>query len=346
MTTFTLKIIEIRKETEDTYTFCFKQPALKKIAYQSGHYITLILTINNRKYRRPYSFSSAPGIDATLDITVKRITKGVVSNHLIDMVKVGDALEVLPPMGAFAYTKEMSHEGGLFLWGAGSGITPLMSILKTALMAQKKVTLVYGNRTRTQTIFYDQLQTLKEQNPERFELFYFFTKETKIENGSEFFEGRIDAERSAKLLSSCDNLGTSLHYICGPTELKNTVKNVLSRNAVPLERIFTEEFEHKVDENQLKDVRTAVVHLKKDGQSTVLEVVKGKSILEAGLDQQLELSYSCQTGTCGLCRATLVSGNIQLIGMDKAPEGIALEPNERLLCCSYPTTDTVEIELN
>jgi ring-1,2-phenylacetyl-CoA epoxidase subunit PaaE len=343
LNTYTLKIIEIRKETEDTSTISFKQPALKKITYLPGQYITLILQINNRKYRRPYSFSSAPETDATLDITVKRMSHGIVSNHLLDIVKVGDAIEVMGPMGEFIYNKERMHDGALFMWGAGSGITPLMSILKTALHSQKKVTLIYGNRNLRQTIFYDELLKIKEQYSDRFSLFNFFTKEKQFENKVAFFQGRIDAERITQILALYKDKSDSLHYICGPVELKKVVKAVLLQNDIKPENIFTENFEHKVDENQLKEVRTTFVNLKKDGQRVKLEVIKGKSILEAGLDQQMDLAYSCQTGTCFLCKATKLSGNIKMVGNETAPE--KLGEDECLLCCSYPLSDDVEVEI-
>jgi ring-1,2-phenylacetyl-CoA epoxidase subunit PaaE len=211
------------------------------------------------------------------------------------------------------------------------------------LYANRKVTLVYGNRNSKQTIFNDQLLILKKQYPENFSLFNFFTKEKQSENSSVFFQGRIDAERIVQILAGCSDKQDSFHYICGPVELKNTVKSTLQQNHISSERIFTEDFEHIVDENQLKEIRTTFVNLKKDNQSIRLEVIKGKSILEAGLDQQIDLAYSCQTGTCALCKATLLSGKVKTIGVEKLPE--ALNENECLLCCSYPLTDDVEVEI-
>ena len=103
MGNYTLRIAEVKRETEDTVTLCFKQPGLKKIKYIAGQYLTLIFRINGRRYIRPYSFSSCPGVDSYLEVTVKRVQNGLVSNHINDMVNVGDSIEVMPPMGDFIF---------------------------------------------------------------------------------------------------------------------------------------------------------------------------------------------------------------------------------------------------
>jgi ring-1,2-phenylacetyl-CoA epoxidase subunit PaaE len=156
MANYTLKVLSIKKETNDTVTVYFKQPALKKIKYRPGQYLTLVLRINGRRYLRPYSFSSAPGIDETLSITVKRMLGGIVSNHILDQLKPGDLIEVLEPMGDFLLPEnEDLFAGHLVFWGCGSGITPLFSMIKYALFHFDKVeiTLIYGNRCKETTIF-------------------------------------------------------------------------------------------------------------------------------------------------------------------------------------------------
>ncbi|MEP6610645.1 MAG: FAD-binding oxidoreductase, partial [Mucilaginibacter sp.] len=146
---YTLKVVKIIQESNDAATLCFKQPGLKKVKYLPGQYLTLIVRINGRKYIRPYSFSSAPGIDELLEVTIKRVIGGVVSNHLVDVIKEGDVLEVLQPLGDFVLNPDADlSDKHIVLWGAGSGITPLMSIAKYALHNNiaAHVSLVYGNR--------------------------------------------------------------------------------------------------------------------------------------------------------------------------------------------------------
>ena len=174
MTTYTLKVVDIRKETKDTITICFKQPALRKIKYKAGQYLTLIFRINGRRYIRPYSFSSAPVVDATLDVTVKRIPKGIVSNHIHDVIGIGDSVEVMSPMGDFIYDRDNQNDL-VFLWGAGSGITPLISIIKDIIETRPYacVNLIYGNKDNDTAIFSDLINTLLNKSAVRFKVCQF-----------------------------------------------------------------------------------------------------------------------------------------------------------------------------
>jgi len=339
MIKYSLKIASIIKETEDAITICFKQPALKKIKYVPGQYITVIVTINNRKYQRPYSISSTPGVDSTLNITVKRVLHGIVSNHIIDMFKDGDIIEVIEPMGDFAYTHDGNNE--IYLWGAGSGITPLISILKFILSAtNNKITLSYSNPSKQKTIFYSQLIQLKELYQDRFSLNFFCTREVDKNTLS----GRITHQHVTHFVSTSTDISKTLHYICGPTGLKQTVKTTLADLGLPLTSMFSEDFEHIVNEAELKDIQTQAVQIIKNEEQFEVEVVKGKSILESALDMQIDLSYSCQTGACTLCKAQLLSGSVKIIGADIC--GKELGDNEYLLCCSYPLTDNVKFAID
>ncbi|MDB4926313.1 iron-sulfur cluster-binding domain-containing protein [Mucilaginibacter sp.] len=341
MITYTLKIVEILRETEDACTICFKQPALRKIQYVSGQYITLIITINNRKYKRPYSLSSSPGIDSTLNITVKRLLHGIVSNHLMDVIKEGDLLEVMEPIGDFVYKTDIHYNNELFLWGAGSGITPLMSILKTALHANvQRIILSYCNKSLEKTIFYGQLVQFKKQYVNQFSLRLFCTEEEKLDAKY----GRINADDVAKVFEDIKDKKKTIHYICGPIGLKETVKNELLNQGLTRDQIFSEDFEHIINENELKEIQSRFIEIIKGNDRFKIEVVRGKSILEAGLDRQIDLPYSCQTGSCTLCKAKLISGEVKKISTEASEH--KLEDNERLLCCSYPLTDNIIFEID
>lgn len=119
MKNYTLKVHDIKKETKDTITICFKQPGLKKIKYHAGQYLTLSTRINGRKYTRPYSFSSAPSVDSFLETTIKRVPNGIFSNHIHDTLQVGDIVEVMEPMGDFVYTHD-EFFNSIYFWGVGS----------------------------------------------------------------------------------------------------------------------------------------------------------------------------------------------------------------------------------
>ena len=345
MLIYTLRVERLQKETADTLTIFFKQPALKKVRYKAGQYLTLIFRINGRRYIRPYSFSSAPGIDSTLNVTIKRVQGGVVSNHILDKLNVGDIIEVLEPMGDFILDKisDKVKNKHIILWGSGSGITPLMSIAKFALNSTyyEHVTLVYGNRSFETTIFSEQIEELQQLNKERFSIWRFYTKAIIKEDNPYIIQGRIEPNKVLKVMQSEVNIKNTIHYICGSVGLKDSVKGELSKLKVPHENIFTEDFEVTRDPKAFEKISTQNVLLKIEGDTKSFEVTKGKSILEAGLDAMIDLSYSCQTGNCLLCKAVLINGKIQTIGIENLPEG--LNSNECLLCCSFPLTDNVEV---
>jgi ring-1,2-phenylacetyl-CoA epoxidase subunit PaaE len=346
MQVFTLKAINLRFETKDALTISFKQPALKKIKYLAGQYLTLIFRINGRRYIRPYSFSSAPGIDAHLEVTIKRVPGGVVSNHIIDQLKIDDLVEVMEPMGDFVLSENnLSSKTHLVLWGAGSGITPLISIAKYALYKNlvNHVTLVFGNRSEEDVIFSSKITELKEHY-NQFSAIHFLTHAVISNNNPNVIQGRINPENVLDVMQNEGSIYDTIHYICGPTGLKESVKSTLLKLNIEPKRIYSEDFEVVRDPAEFENIITRVVTIKKDGLRLPVEVVKGKSILEAGLDAIIDMSYSCQTGNCLICKGRLIEGQIKTIGIEKLPE--SLQQNECLLCSSFPLTDNIEIEID
>lgn len=344
MVTYTLKVSSIRRETEDTITLCFKQPALRKVKYKAGQYLSLIFRINGRRYIRPYSFSSAPHIDPTLDITVKRVQNGIVSNHIHDVVCVGDSIEVLSPMGDFTYENKDSSQDQVFLWGVGSGITPLISLTKQILAEYPhvNVNLVYGNRNHESTIFLSLINELAASYADRFKVWHFHTQFYAVQEYPFLLEGRITKERILSIIQGV-KAEQSLHYICGPLSLKESIKNVLFSLNVSENNILSEDFEIIKDPKDFVDIQTQVVHLNFSGKSYDLEVVKGKTVLESALDAGIELPYSCQTGNCNTCVAKLKSGKLRMIGLNKIREDLLAD--EFLLCCSHPLTSDIGLEV-
>lgn len=346
MNFYTLKVVNIIKETNDTVTLCFKQPGLKRIKYQAGQYLTLIFRINGRRYIRPYSFSSSPECDPLLEVTIKRVAGGVISNHINDVVKIGDSIEVMQPMGDFTFTEHPDFKtDNIYLWGAGSGITPLISIAKYTLFfkPEKNVTLVYGNRSNESVIFKDQILHLQKQFKERFTIWHFHTQLVINPNNPYLVQGRI-APHKVLSIQNQEHLKNSQHFICGPSGLKESVKEALQKLDTPSDRIKTEEFELIRDPRDFENIHTQNIEINFNNKLISLEVIKGKSILEAGLDSMVELPYSCQTGSCITCKGKLISGELKMIGVTKIPEG--LEDQEYLLCCSHPTSENVKIIIN
>lgn len=343
MIVYTLKVTEIKKETEDTITLCFKQPGLRKIKYVAGQYLTLIFKINGRRYARPYSFSSTPGIDTLIEVTIKRVQNGIVSNHIHDMVQVGDAIEVMEPMGDFIFVDKKGLTT-VYLWGVGSGITPLISIIKKILAENQaiNVNLVYGNRNHDTVIFFSLIEDLLAKYAERFKVWYFYTKLSLSVTNPYIIEGRINkAYALSSILNEADVLNSN-HYICGPAGLKESVKDALDTLNVSADNIFSEDFELIKDIKDFDDLHTQKVKVKLYDEQYDLEVVKGKSILEAALDAGLDIPYSCQTGNCSTCKAAVLSGEVKMIGLTKQREDLKID--ECLLCCSHPLSANVYVE--
>lgn len=345
MNTYTLKVIEIRKETEDAVTLCFKQPGLKKIKYLAGQYLTLIFRINGRRYLRPYSFSSAPGVDSFLEITIKRVPNGIVSNYINDVIEIGDTIEVLQPIGDFVFPIERKTKH-VFLWGVGSGVTPLFSLLKFILneasLNETQVHLIYGNHNIESSIFWDALHILQQEHSDRLQITHFHTRSGKNENTALSVFGRIQPEQVLKNYE-LNQVNESLHYICGPLDLKNNIKNILSDYNLPSENLFIEDFELVKDPKDFEAILTHQVKINFQGNNSCIEVLKGKSILEAALDAGIELPYSCQTGNCSTCKGKLKTGGLRMIGLVKERED--LENDDYLLCCSHPLTEDVYIQI-
>lgn len=344
MKTFTLKVQDIIKETDDASTISFKQPALKKLGYRPGQYLTLLVNINGRRYFRPYSLSSCPGIDPDLRVTVKRVPGGIVSNHLIDRLAAGDMLEVVEAMGDFVLGEELkaAHKD-IVLWGAGSGITPLMALLKDVLhhSPEHHVTLVYGNRRGETSIFLPEIAKLKNDFASRFTVWHFYTQ-LYIDSSDAFHvKGRIDPRKILDILIRDGHFDQSIHFICGPLGLKETVREELTALGIEPGLIFSEDFEMVRNAEDMKDVITREVQLVAAGETHSVEVIKGKSILEAALDKGIDLAYSCQTGSCKLCKGRIVAGDVKIVGPELTATG--LEEGECLLCCAFPLSDTVSI---
>lgn len=344
MKTYTLNIINIKRETENTVTLCFKQPGLKKIKYLSGQYLTLIFRINGRRYLRPYSFSSAPTVDAFLEVTIKRAPNGIVSNYINDSVAIGDSIEVLQPMGNFIYPTGNCFKT-IFLWGVGSGMTPLFSLLKFILnensLNVSNVHLIYGNHNIKSTIFWKALYILQKENSDKFRITHYHTRSKVNEEPNVIIKGRIQPEFVLTDYNP-EQIKASLHYICGPIDLKTNIKNTLSNYNVNDSQILIEDFELIKDPKDFIDVETQKVTLDFENKVVDIEVLKGKSILEAALDVNIELPYLCQTGNCNTCKGKLISGKSKMIGIQKRDD---LLEDEFLLCCTYPITANVYIKI-
>jgi ring-1,2-phenylacetyl-CoA epoxidase subunit PaaE len=246
-------------------------------------------------------------------------------------------------MGDFIYDAK-DFEFTIYMWGVGSGITPLYSLIKEIIKTRPctKIVLVYGNKYKETTIFSNQLIELQETYKSNFKLYNFFSQE-KVLDEKEGFVGRISSCFVLDLVSQNTKCKETLHYICGPSGLKETVKNALIELSIPLSSIFLEDFELVIDPKELECVEDCRVEVDFQGVLSEIFVPKGKTILDIALDNNIEIPYSCQTGNCNTCKAELKYGQLKMIGLNEERKNLA--QNEFLLCCSYPLTNLVSLKL-
>lgn len=347
---FYLTLKSITDETADTKTFEFWHPIHQAIAYQAGQFLTLIPNIEGKKHRRSYSFSSSPKTDSGLAVTVKRLPGGLVSNYLCDNLKVGDALEVLEPMGKFTLVPLAERQAHYVLVAAGSGITPLFSILKTILKAEpeSKVDLIYGSRHEDQIIFKAALDALEQQYPQRFRCLHVISQAKENWPG---FKGRIHQASMVYYLKQelQVNIAQAQYYVCGPEGMLEQVRSALAMFDVPAEHIHYELFYSSPDERpepaQEEGPKDEVVRLIYEGKEHSVTVKPSQTILEAALEADIDLPYSCQAGMCTACLGTCTQGQV------KMDEEDGLTPNEIakglvLTCVAHPLTSDVVIQID
>ncbi len=316
--TKTLKVLKVNKVTEDAISIHFKQPFLKKIHYAPGQFLTLLVNMDGRVERRCYSLNSAPGVDDYVSVTVKRIKDGKVSNYLYDNIRQGDKLKVLLPMGEFTITPNKNKKRHIILFGAGSGITPLISILKSILIREPKstVSLIYGNRDVESIIFNEELRDYQTTHQRRMNLLHI------LENPGDFescYKGRVERSQIKGLLDQLPTFDAkdTEYYICGPSGMMVEAEEGLKSVGVDPAHIHIEKFnapppsagEVKAPGPMLENREVKII-LK--GKPHQVSVKAGTTILDAALDKKLKLPYVCMDGICSSCKATKKSGEVYM----------------------------------
>ncbi len=346
---YTLKIKDVVRETSDTITIHFRQPLFTTIKYEAGQFLTLIVPINGKTYRRAYSLSSAPNVDSTLAVTIKRVPNGIVSNYLNDHIKVGDRLDIMEPMGHFKLSIDPKAARHIVLLGAGSGVTPLMSIAKSVLAYEPKsvVSLIYGNRNESGIIFAKTLEEMQKKYGERFNLVHTLTQPEGKWNS---YTGRIDKNLTINVLNLLPkDLYTSQYFMCGPEGMMDAVVEGLTFLKVSPEQIYRETFNPPSAEEKTTDTNNNLqidreVTIVLDGDTHKITVAPDKFVLDAALDAGLDMPYSCQSGLCTACRGKCVTGEVKMIEDEGLTEN-EIKQGYVLTCVSKPLTDNVKIEI-
>ena len=332
---FKLKIKDIVYETEDAISIYFKQPFFGKIKYKCGQFLTVVFTIDGREFRRAYSINSAHGVDDDISITIKKVNGGVISNFIFTHLKKGDTVTITPPMGNFTLETEKKSSRNIVLFGAGSGITPLMSILKSTLYFEPEsiVTLIYSNKTESSIIFKYQLDIFKERFANRI-----FIKHLISENDERLDKDQLGDYLQINPFYKPEN---ALFYICGPEVYMNSIKEGLEALNIDESKILNESFTAK----KLEADGSYDVVFKTKGKEELVNVPAGKSLLDVGLDAGYRMRFSCFNGQCGTCKSRCVTGSVKM-----AVDNI-LTPEEKNLgyvlpCVGFPASEGVVLELD
>ena len=339
----TLKIKEVVRETADAVTIKFKQPLFKKIKYQPGQFITVILPINGEKVRRSYSMSSTPNLDSHVAVTVKRVEGGLVSNYLNDKVKKGDSIEIMKPMGNFTLSKA-SGARDVVLFGGGSGITPLMSIARQLLFfeAESKVSLVYANRDEDSIIFKAQLEELQQKFGDRLQVVHILENPKQMWDG---YKGRPDIATFSNILNLLSTSERTEYFICGPQGMMDVVKETLQKAKIKDSQINIESFVSTAGPADTSEFTARTVTVRINGNEHQFNVPAEKTILDAGLDEGIDLPFSCQSGLCTACMGKCVSGEVKMTSND-ALSNDEINEGYRLLCVGHPESDDVVVEID
>lgn len=349
-----LTIASVAQETRDAVTLTFDVPPSLGDAFRfvQGQHLTLRADIGGEHVRRSYSICSAVQ-DQTLRIAVKKTPGGVFSTWANEHLKQGATIEVMPPMGHFNVTLEPANRRHYLGIAAGSGITPLLSIVKTTLLTEpdSRFTLFYGNRSSSAVIFREELADLKDQFMSRFNLVYVMSREPQ---DIEILNGRIDRKKADALLEHWVDMNeVDMAFVCGPDGMMQAVAESLQAHGLAKSQIKVELFaasipkhERKVSEAPPPGQSECAVTVIIDGARREYTLEKTKeNILDAALRQGIELPYSCKGGVCSTCRAKLIEGEVDM-DVNFALEDYEVARGFVLCCQSYPVTDRVVVDFD
>jgi len=346
----TLKVKDIRRETADAVSIAFEVPPQQQPEYQfkQGQYVTLKLNIKGEEVRRSYSLCTSPFAEKELRVAIKEVQGGKVSTYINRELKVGDNMEVMTPMGNFHTVLMGGKSKNYVLFAGGSGITPMMSILKSVLYVEKqsKVTLIYANKNEESTIFKSELESIAASNPNLNVVYVFEKPQIQI---SELQTGIVTIERAKELLQKFDCLKADEYFICGPGPMMENVKTTLEGLNIPKEKIHIEYFTAVVDAvNKAVSLEGANVNAKikviQYGIETDFELETGSiSILEAAIEAGVDAPFSCKGAVCCTCRAKVLEGKVKMTA-NFALTDAEVEEGFILTCQAHPLTDTVVVD--
>ena len=349
-----LNVKEIKKETSDTVSISFHVPSELKNVYEfsPGQYLTLKLEVNNEECRRSYSICSSSDEDIT--VAVKKVENGIVSTYLNEILKVNDKIDVMTPEGNFTLQPEQTNKRKFVGFAAGSGITPIMSMIKQLKMdeVESSFTLFYSNKTDNDVIFKD---TLEELAGDKLKVNYIYSRQ-KINNP--LFEGRISKSKATELIKadlSC--LNADAFYLCGPEEMIFNVKAALEEFGVLDTKIKFELFTtpvlmaEKQETQEVQEINEdfdgdAIVTVICDDEEVEFNLNKdGDSILDAAMDNDLDVPFSCKGAVCCTCKAKVTEGKV-IMDANYALSEQEVEDGFVLTCQAHPASAKITVDFD
>jgi ring-1,2-phenylacetyl-CoA epoxidase subunit PaaE len=351
-----LSVKEITRETADCVSVVFDIPEVAKqeFTYIQGQYLTLKLQVAGEELRRSYSLCSSPVADAEVRIAVKKVDGGRASTWLNDSLRTGDKLEVMTPMGNFWSAMDAANEKHYVLFAGGSGITPMLSILKTVLHSEPKsrITLFYGNRDEQSVIFKAQLDALAAQQGSRLSVFHIL--EHPAPGTAELYTGMLTQAKVLALIENHAGLNSNNEYfICGPGPMMENVKQVLTQLRVDSMLIHIEYFQAVAEAVKAAETQAATtaagtskVTVILDGEELQFDIPQnGATILDVAYDAGMDVPFACKGGVCCTCRAKVTEGTVRM------DQNFALTDDEVakgyiLTCQSHPVSGTVVVNFD
>ncbi|TWI66259.1 ring-1,2-phenylacetyl-CoA epoxidase subunit PaaE [Pseudoduganella lurida] len=351
-----LSVAQVQQETRDCIAVTFDVPeALRdSFRFQPGQHLTLRTLIGGADVRRSYSICSAVQ-DDTLRVAIKRTPGGAFSTWANESLKPGAVLDVMPPMGTFHVPLDAASHRHYLAFAAGSGITPVLSILKTTLLAEphSRFTLFYGNRASSSVIFRNELMELKDRFMARLKIVYVMSREHQ---DIELFNGRITKEKTQEFLRHWIAIGDyDTAFICGPEEMIRGVSEALQEGGMPKTAIKVELFATAAPQQRAvprphADAQAAAalveVTVVQDGHTAQFTMEKDReSLLDAGLRAGLDMRYSCKGGVCATCRCKVLDGKVDM-DANYALEDYEIARGFILSCQGFPVTDRVVLDFD
>tara|TARA_R110002124_G_scaffold287364_1_gene473982 strand:- start:10761 stop:11834 length:1074 start_codon:yes stop_codon:yes gene_type:complete len=350
-----LKVKDIYKETDDCSVITFNVPSELKndFAFRQGQHLTLKADINNEDIRRSYSLCSSP-TEGEWKVAVKLIPEGKFSTYVNSILQTGDEIEVMAPSGTFGVDVSPESSKNYLFFAAGSGITPVMSMIKAHLATEPNATckLFYVNRTAKSIIFKEELEQLRNTYFGRFEIYYFLTKERR---DIELLNGRFDDEKMQILTRTfIDIPDTSEVFLCGPEEMVNYVSNYLVNAGLPKDLVHFELFVTGLSE---EDKKRAERLAQQNVEGTEITIVDGgkefqftmtkdyDNILDAALGAGADLPFACKGGVCSTCKCQVLEGSVEM-KINYALEEDEVAQDFVLSCQAVPTSDKVKVDFD